>query len=136
MNRFVLDCSVVFGFSFEDEDTKYVMKVAEALRTGEAMVPAIFTAEVANVLKVQESRKRWTEEQIFEFLSILEKLPLTVEDTSLFDSRTLFTLAKKENLSAYDASYLALALEYNIPLATQDKALKKAAAKRKVFFKA
>ncbi|NEP63201.1 MAG: type II toxin-antitoxin system VapC family toxin [Symploca sp. SIO2G7] len=39
MNRFVLDCSVVFGFSFEDEDTKYVMKVAEALRTGEAMVP-------------------------------------------------------------------------------------------------
>ncbi|NEP63200.1 MAG: type II toxin-antitoxin system VapC family toxin [Symploca sp. SIO2G7] len=96
----------------------------------------MFTAEVANVLKVQESRKRWTEEQIFEFLSILEKLPLTVEDTSLFDSRTLFTLAKKENLSAYDASYLALALEYNIPLATQDKALKKAATKRKVFFKA
>jgi len=136
VNRFVLDCSVVFGFSFEDEDTKYVMKVAEALRTGEAMVPAIFTAEVANVLKVQESRKRWTEEQIFEFLSILEKLPLTVEDTSLLDSRTLFTLAKKENLSAYDASYLALALEYNIPLATQDKALKKAAMKRKVFFKA
>ena len=32
-------------------------------------------------------------------------------------------MAKRENLSAYDAAYLQLAIEMNAPLATFDRAL-------------
>lgn len=40
----------------------------------------------------------------------------------------VYALAQKYQLSTYDASYLDLALRRELPLATQDKALARAAA--------
>lgn len=40
----------------------------------------------------------------------------------------IVALARKHQLSTYDASYLDLALRKGLPLATQDKALIRAAA--------
>jgi predicted nucleic acid-binding protein len=39
----------------------------------------------------------------------------------------LESLARKHNLAAYDAAYLDLAIRQELPLATSDEALKKAA---------
>ncbi|NOY65323.1 MAG: type II toxin-antitoxin system VapC family toxin [Nitrospirae bacterium] len=39
----------------------------------------------------------------------------------------ILELARKERLSSYDASYLALAMRHGLPLATKDKELRKSA---------
>jgi predicted nucleic acid-binding protein len=62
-------------------------------------------------------------------LSLLESLPFEVDGISpgrMFAE--IFALARKHQLSTYDASYLDLALRRQLPLATQDKALIRAAA--------
>lgn len=40
---------------------------------------------------------------------------------------SIYTLAKSEQLTIYDAAYLEIAMREGLPLATFDKALKKAA---------
>lgn len=54
MNRFVLDNSVVMAWYFEDEANAYTTAVLESLAGGEALVPAIWPLEVANVLLAGE----------------------------------------------------------------------------------
>jgi predicted nucleic acid-binding protein len=67
-------------------------------------------------------------------LLLLNSLPLTIEHFSLSETSNLWALATQESLTPYDAAYLETAKRYNIPLATQDKALKRAAQKTGLFF--
>ncbi|MCF6370567.1 PIN domain-containing protein [Rhizobium halophilum] len=46
---------------------------------------------------------------------------------ALSDDQVILTLAERHSLTAYDAAYLALALERQLPLATLDRKLTKAA---------
>ena len=52
------------------------------------------------------------------------QLRMTRRQTS---SQSLWVLARRENLTAYDATYLQLAIELNAPLATYDRTLGAAA---------
>ena len=54
-------------------------------------------------------------------------LRLSIEDAGRGNDTSIFGLAEKHCLSAYDASYLSLALSDRIPLATLDKKLAAAA---------
>lgn len=47
-------------------------------------------------------------------------------------SNQILTLAERHGLTAYDAAYLALALETNLPLATLDNQLRAAAVREAV----
>ena len=58
------------------------------------------------------------------------ELPVAIdEETPQRALDEVFTLARAEGLTTYDASYLELAMRLGVPLATQDKALKQAAEK-------
>ena len=61
-------------------------------------------------------------------LEILKALPIRVEHRDLWISVSLKSLARKCDLAVYDASYLDLAMRLDLPLATSDGPLKKAAA--------
>ena len=62
MSRFVLDASVTVAWCFADETTAYTETVLEMLATGgDALAPAIWPFEVANVLVMAERRKRITQ---------------------------------------------------------------------------
>ena len=87
-----------------------------------------------NVINVQRKKNRWDERSIKSFFELLLKLKIEVENIGLTDHKVITALCKKHILSAYDASYLYIAIKNKIPLATQDKALKKAAQKEGVFF--
>ena len=131
----VLDCSVVCGFIFENQRTPYALRVAEVLKQRQGLVPSLFVFEIANVLMTQERRKQWSSEATAEFWRLLEQWRLRVGETgTLHQGRGLLALARRHQLSAYDAGYLALALEYRFPLATQDALLKKAAISEGLFF--
>ncbi len=130
MSRFVLDCSVTMSWCFEDESNRYTEGILDKLLEGEALVPSLWPLEVANVLIVGERQKRLTEAQSLYFVKLLNDLPIYVDESTADKAFTLtLSLAREHSLSSYDASYLELAMREGLQIATQDKALKKAAKK-------
>ncbi len=129
MSRFVIDASVVLAWCFEDERTPYTEGILDRLvADGEALVPAVWPAEVANALLSAERRKRITPAQTTGFLNRLTGFDIRVipaEMTRSFDR--ILPVAREHGLTTYDAAYLELALRETLPLATLDAALKKAA---------
>jgi predicted nucleic acid-binding protein len=92
------------------------------------VVPALWPLEVANTLVVGERRKRSTPAQAATWLSLLEAFPITVDaETAAHAWVETLALARAQDLSAYDAAYLELAMRRGLPLATLDEKLKKAA---------
>ena len=73
-------------------------------------------------------RKRLRTEDATLFLDTLFQLDIRVVPTTFAASIELFALAQRFELTVYDAAYLNLAIRYDLPLATTDKALLKAAA--------
>lgn len=125
----VLDASVTMAWCFLDEATPYSYTIRDRVRGSGAIVPAIWALEVANALVLGERRQRLTQAQSVRFVEFLRILPITIEDRSaarVFGS--VLPLAREHGLSAYDASYLELAIRDGLPLATQDERLRAAAS--------
>jgi predicted nucleic acid-binding protein len=125
---FVLDCSVSLAWCFPDERAPYPQSVLDSLATTAAAVPSLWSLEVANALLVGERRGRCTSADITAWLGFLGALPIHADPQTVTRawSDTL-TLARTYNLSAYDASYLELAIRRGLPLAALDGKLKNAA---------
>ena len=124
MKRLVLDCSVAMAWCFKDEATPFTESVLDSLMEGEAVVPAIWPLEVANVLLVAERRRRLTAADSVRCLALLGSLPIVVDnEMSLRSMDRLMTLARGRQLSSYDAAYLELAAKKALPLATVDRKL-------------
>ena len=63
------------------------------------------------------------------FLSLLSVLPIQVTGVAdMSIPADLLSLARRHDLSAYDADYLRLAIHGGMPIATQDNKLVKAAS--------
>jgi predicted nucleic acid-binding protein len=131
MAAFVLDASVAISWCFPGdptEDTPYSRRGLKELVANDAIVPEIWAFEIANSIFVSFSkRKRISEQQITEYLSLLKALPIRVEPRNLWSNVDLQSLARRRNLVAYDAAYLDLALRSNLALATSDEPLQQAA---------
>jgi predicted nucleic acid-binding protein len=131
MAAFVLDASVAISWCFPGdpaEDTPYSRRVLRELEANDAIVPEIWAFEIANSIFVSYSkRKRISEQQITEYLSLLRALPIRLESQSLWANVDLESLARRQNIAAYDAAYLDLALRTGLALATADEPLRRAA---------
>jgi len=131
--RFVVDNSVIMSWCFEEEGDIFAVAVLESLEFAEAFVPAIWPLQVGNVLLVAERKKRLSQAAVVRFLALLGGLPIIVEqETPERMLKEILSLAREHGLSTYDASYLDLAMRLDLPLATQDASLAKAAKKCKV----
>lgn len=131
MVDFVLDASVASSWCFPDdptENTPYSRYVLAELAVRDAVVPAVWAYEIANIVFVSfTKRKRISERQIKEYLERLRALPIRAEPSGIWSNLGLETHARKWNLAAYDAAYLDLAIRTQLPLATTDGALRTAA---------
>ena len=56
MSHFVLDCSVTMAWCFDDEANEYADDCLKRLKKESAIVPAIWSLEVINVLHVAERK--------------------------------------------------------------------------------
>ncbi len=127
-HAFVLDGSVTMAWFFADESSTEADAIENSLTRATVMVPALWLLEVANTLLVGERRKRATQAETTRFLHTLNLLPITVEKQTNIETLTeILSLARKHELTAYDAAYLELALRMNLPIATLDQKLKEAA---------
>ena len=129
MSRFVLDASITAAWCFADETTAYTEAVLEMLAAGgEALAPAIWPFEVANVLVMAERRKRITLAKTTNFLQLLTGFAVSFDSAGAAQTfANVLSLAREQGLSTYDAAYLELAIRKGLPLATLDTDLKKAA---------
>ncbi len=127
-NGVVIDSSISIAWCFPDERDEYSQAVLDALTTTQAFVPYLWHLEVANTLLVGERRKRSTQANTVAWLGFLSALPITVDaETRIHAFGNTLSLARNHQLSAYDASYLELAMRLGLPLATLDDKLKTAA---------
>lgn len=128
--EFVLDCSVTLAWFFEDETDPYADAVRDALAREAAVVPALWRLEVANAPLMGERRKRTTEAKVQRFLTLLQALPITMDDEAMVRAWSdVLGLARTHELTTYDAAYLEVAQRRGLSLASLDEELKAAAAK-------
>ena len=124
MTTFVLDCSLAMAWVFPDEATEATDRLLDALTDGRAFVPAIWPAEVANVLLAATRRRRIAATDWPRIRRNLDALPIRIDPASasrIWDE--VLKVAHAHRLSFYDAMYLELATRMQLPLATRDGAL-------------
>lgn len=122
--RLVLDASMTLAWLFERDDPEDAVcadQALSALAGAKTLVPPLWHTEVANALLVGERRRVVTEAQVIDYLNRLYRLPIATDDAAPAGRRDLvMSLGREHGLSAYDATYLDLALRTDSTLATFD----------------
>lgn len=127
-DELVIDNSVVMSWCFKDETNEYADSVLDRLTEATAFVPSIWPLEVVNVLLVAERCNRLGNADSIRFMTLLSQLPIVVEhERSENGMKALLALARANELSSYDASYLQLAMHKGCAIATLDNKLMEAA---------
>ena len=125
---FVLDVSLACAWCFADEATPEAWALLEQLPQSPAVVPALWLWEVGNVLVQAERRQRISAAASREFLTLLETLPIDIEPAAVgVVWHDTLAIARSQQLTAYDAAYLELAMRRGLALATRDRDLMRAA---------
>jgi len=123
----VLDASMALSFVLADEFTAESERALSTIAADGALVPALWEFEVLNGLRAAERRGRITEAAITNALQGLSGLRIETHRQSV-DRPQVLAIANRLDLSVYDASYAWVAMQTNLPLATLDSRLGKAAA--------
>jgi len=125
---FVLDASVTMAWCFENETSPYTEATLRRVRDEGAITASIWPLEVANTLLVAERSGRCSADHSISFVRLLAELPIRVVAVEAADVTTevALVLGREHDLSAYDATYLRLAMKEGLPLSTLDKRLTRA----------
>lgn len=111
-------------------DRVYAGRALDTLESSYAIVPVTWGLEVSNVIARSEAKGVMPKEHSEAFLNRLSGLDIEVDaDTFEYALSDTLKLARSYKLSAYDASYLELAHRLDLPFATLDLNLRKAAKK-------
>jgi len=130
LSQWIVDASLALGWFLEDEqDRQYSLSVLAGLENHDFVVPFLWHYEVANGLLMAHRRKRITTGQVAEFLDLLKIMRVQIDRTGPEAVLDLANLGLRHDLTVYDAAYLELALRLQLPIATQDKALRRAMEK-------
>lgn len=126
----VIDASITIAWTLVEEHTPFANTIRDRVLQESAVVPSVWTLEVANVLIQAERRGRKDAETVTRALALLQDLPVTVLPGSLAeDLNIVASTARDHKLTSYDAAYLNLARREGLPLATLDIQLVAAAKK-------
>lgn len=125
MKRIVIDASVVLKWYLSDEEHS---DVALDILEGHAsdrialLAPALLEFEVANGLVIARRRGRVGEDDLLKAMEGFTGLGIGIYPASTIFQKTLM-YCDKYNISAYDATYIALADEQKTYVVTADKRL-------------
>lgn len=122
---FVPDASVAAAWVLPDEEAALADLALDRLDAETAKVPDVFWHELRNLLLSAERRGRIDDRHADISLSRLRRLP--IHSVGGADDGHVMELARDHRLTAYDASYLALAIREDCALASLDRRLTAAA---------
>lgn len=123
----VVDASVCGAWLLPDEIDERADRVRNLYLKGTLHVPAHWRVEVISLLAKAERRRRVQPASVDEAIRLLDAFPIAVDQTSR--SEKIISMARRHDLTPYDAAYLELAHHLNVPLATLDRKLAAAARK-------
>jgi predicted nucleic acid-binding protein len=130
VSRFVLDNTITMAWCFTEEATDFTETLLSRFSnmTDSAIVPALWLDEVVNVTELAVRKGRIAKEKASAFLESLADLPIEIENPA---REQIFVFVRvlvgQYKLTAYDASYLELAIRHKVSIATLDGALTNAA---------
>jgi predicted nucleic acid-binding protein len=129
----VIDASVALSWCFKDGRRAETDAIGRMVSAHGAIVPSLFHLEIANVLLAAVRRRRVSFDDVNQALAEISLLPVAIDDETPYRALSgILPLARSEGLTAYDASYLELAMRLDTPLATLDTELAAAAHRRHV----
>ena len=123
---FVADNSVTIAWFVASQASTTTDALLERASAEDVHVPFIWRAEFASALLTLAHNRRLAPTRVPAILDEIDRLDL-VEDAASPSVRLLVDLGRRYALSAFDASYLELALRLKLPLAARDAPLRKAA---------
>lgn len=126
---FVIDASMAAAWLLP-EDYSEAAEAVIATIDAPCPVPSLFFFEIRNILAMSERRGRLMPGGALINMERVRRLPL--DDAGIGGDGYVLLLSATHGLSAYDAAYLALALNRSGPLATLDRKLAGAARKEGV----
>jgi Predicted nucleic acid-binding protein, contains PIN domain len=133
---FVIDASVILAWYNPGEENSYADGILDCLAEEIAITPPLCCLEVANVLRMFERRGSITNLAAEKALAILNDLPIKRDSAPAgFEMPLVLSLARRYDLTVYDACYLELAVRLDLPLATLDNKLLSAAQQADVAVK-
>ena len=121
----VVDASLAASWMLPDEENAAFDAVLDLLATTSAGVPSLFWHEARSLFLMAERRGRFPAGAAQASLLRLRRLPL--DDHGSGNDQKVLELARTHGLTAYDAAYLALAVDQGADLATLDRKLAEAA---------
>jgi predicted nucleic acid-binding protein len=128
MVALVLDASVVLAVALQEANRHHAARILSEVADQGAAVPCLWHVEVGNALPIAERRKAMPAEQRAAALQDLSQLTVTVDtETVLRAWREAISLAAQYRVTLYDAMYLELSLRRELPLASFDADLRRAA---------
>ncbi len=130
MATFVLDSSMVAAWLLPDENDARALALLAEIKEGTIVAPYLLVYEVRNLLVISVRRGRLT--QIDADRLLLRFHHLRIDYLVPADECLISAYAAKHNLTAYDATFLALASQLGLALATFDKRLRGAAHEARV----
>ena len=124
---FVLDASIAAAWLLPDERSSEADKILALIAVDGARAPSLLWYELRNILVMATRRGRLADGAAVQALARLRRLPIETVDMTLSDDGGVIRLADHHRLTAYDATYLALAVRTGVSIATADRALARAA---------
>jgi predicted nucleic acid-binding protein len=127
-NGVVLDASAALGWLLGDVDDETRGIIDGVLTQGFALVPELWHTELANALRTCVRTGRIEPDYIDSACRLMDRLDIRTDVVGAPIQR-LTAEALHHDLSAYDTSYLVLARDRGLPLATLDRQLAAVAAR-------
>ncbi len=126
---FVLDAEVTVGWRVPLPGSGYPSAVLGRMTRAVAVVPECWFLHVAERVRGCVRLKQLTVAQATQFFTDLPSFAIWVDnETMLRGWSDTFSLARTHNIAVDAAAYLELALRLNLPLATTDATLLRAAS--------
>lgn len=112
MKRFVLDASALLMAFFPDEEGQEASQrlIGDWVNSRvEIVAPSLLFLEVTNAVLVALRRKRVSQSKAYDILRAVSELSIPIADRP--EPAEIFKIATEHHVSAYDATYAALAVK-------------------------
>jgi len=129
---FVVDASMTLAWCFDDEDSEATDAVLRRLLLEGAIAPAHWSLEVGNGLRFGERRGRIDRAKLTVVESLLRDLLVDVVPIDIPTMLRAVDIARRHDITVYDAAYLDLAASRGLGLATIDQRLSAVCRKARV----